>query len=304
MPRRRARSAERGDRRGAAVGRRGDRALGASTAGRGPATRSTSSATASRSLASAHDDVQLVAADLALELRASPRAITRPWSTTTMSSARRSASSRYWVVSRIVAPSPTRLSSTSQSSLRARGSRPVVGSSRNRTSGRGDERRGEVEPAAHAAGVLLARAASPASASANCSSSSSARSRARLRPRWCSSPIIVEVLAAGQQPVDRRVLGGEADAAAHRRRGRRARRGPATRADAGVRLGQRRQHAHRGGLAGAVGPSSAQTAPRGDSRSTPSSAVLLAVALDETGGLDSVQVGHRQQPRCSVSRPG
>src|SRR5205085_469148 len=67
--------------------------------------------------------------------RASPRAITRPWSTTTMSSARRSASSRYCVVSRIVTPPATRFSSTSHRSLRARGSRPVVGSSRNRISG-------------------------------------------------------------------------------------------------------------------------------------------------------------------------
>ena len=65
-----------------------------------------------------------------------PTATTRPRSITTTSSASRSASSMYWVVSRTVTPSPVRSRMTSHRSLRARGSRPVVGSSRYSTRGR------------------------------------------------------------------------------------------------------------------------------------------------------------------------
>ena len=61
--------------------------------------------------------------------------MTCPRSITEMESASWSASSRYWVVSRTVVPSPTRSRMTSQSPSRACGSRPVVGSSRNSTGG-------------------------------------------------------------------------------------------------------------------------------------------------------------------------
>ena len=65
-----------------------------------------------------------------------PWAITLPWSMTTIESARRSASSRYWVVSSTVVPPATRSSIVSHRPSRLRGSRPVVGSSRNSTGGR------------------------------------------------------------------------------------------------------------------------------------------------------------------------
>ena len=65
-----------------------------------------------------------------------PSAITLPWSMTTMLSARRSASSRYCVVSSTVVPPLTSSSITPHSSLRPCGSSPVVGSSRNSTGGR------------------------------------------------------------------------------------------------------------------------------------------------------------------------
>ena len=65
-----------------------------------------------------------------------PSAITRPWSITAILSASRSASSRYWVVSSTVVPAATRASIVSHSPIRLRGSRPVVGSSRNSTGGR------------------------------------------------------------------------------------------------------------------------------------------------------------------------
>ncbi len=59
-----------------------------------------------------------------------PPAMTLPWSITVSSSASCSASSMYWVVSSTVAPSATILRTSSHTSLRVRGSRPVVGSSR------------------------------------------------------------------------------------------------------------------------------------------------------------------------------
>ena len=64
-----------------------------------------------------------------------PSAMTRPWSMMARRSASWSASSRYCVVSSTVAPSPTSTRTMSQTWLRLRGSRPVVGSSRNSRSG-------------------------------------------------------------------------------------------------------------------------------------------------------------------------
>ena len=119
----------------------------------------------------------------ALSSSAVPSAITCPWSTTAIRSASRSASSRYWVVSRTVVPSPTSSSIASHRSIRERGSRPVVGSSRNSTGGlatsaaaRSSRRR--MPPEYVFAGRL------PASASEKRSSSSSARrfATARLLP--------------------------------------------------------------------------------------------------------------------------
>ena len=71
-----------------------------------------------------------------LSSAAVPRSITTPWSMTTISSARRSASSRYCVVSSVVMPLCTSSSMRSHIAMRLRGSRPVVGSSRNSTDGR------------------------------------------------------------------------------------------------------------------------------------------------------------------------
>ena len=65
-----------------------------------------------------------------------PSAMTRPWSTTTISCASSSASSRYCVVSRTVTPSPSSSRMASQTRWRLVGSSPVVGSSKKRTGGR------------------------------------------------------------------------------------------------------------------------------------------------------------------------
>ena len=65
-----------------------------------------------------------------------PWAMTLPWSTTTMSWASSSASSRYCVVNRTVTPSPSSWRMASQTRRRLVGSSPVVGSSRKSTGGR------------------------------------------------------------------------------------------------------------------------------------------------------------------------
>ena len=59
-----------------------------------------------------------------------PVAMTRPWSMTTMSCASWSASSRYWVVRKMVTPSATSSRMIDHIVRRLRGSNPVVGSSR------------------------------------------------------------------------------------------------------------------------------------------------------------------------------
>ena len=67
----------------------------------------------------------------ALSCAGVPSAMTRPRSMTAIPSASWSASSRYWVQSRIVVPPATRARQISHTWPRDRGSRPVVGSSRN-----------------------------------------------------------------------------------------------------------------------------------------------------------------------------
>ena len=64
-----------------------------------------------------------------------PSAMILPWSKTTICLARRSASSRYCVVSRTVVPPSTSRSMMPQRSWRLCGSSPVVGSSRKRMGG-------------------------------------------------------------------------------------------------------------------------------------------------------------------------
>src|SRR5215467_14367349 len=78
-----------------------------------------------------------------------PAAITVPWSMMTMSEASRSASSRYWVVSRMSVPLTTRPRIASQSWRRLPGSRLVE---QEQTRG-SDQADAQVDTAAHAAGI-------------------------------------------------------------------------------------------------------------------------------------------------------
>ena len=86
-----------------------------------------------------------------------PSATIRPWSSNAIRDARRSASSRYWVVSRMVTPSATSSRTICHMTRRLRGSRPVVGSSRKMIRGSPIERHRQVEAAPHAARVGLRR---------------------------------------------------------------------------------------------------------------------------------------------------
>ena len=123
------------------------------------------------------------------------------------------------------------------------------------------ERRGKVEPALHAAGVAL-DAAVAASTRSTSSRSSSARSvaSARVRPKGGPAGSAARGRSGagrGRPPAGRRRCG------AAPRQGRAATSTPATRAVPDGDRQQRREHAHRGRLACAVGAEKAEDLPRG-----------------------------------------
>ncbi len=117
-----------------------------------------------------------------------PSATIRPRSSTAMRPASSSASSRYWVVRKIVTPPAASSRILRHMVRRLRGSSPVVGSSRKikrgvptRVIARSSRRR---MPPEYVDTCLRA-----ASASSNRSSSSATRARPLPRPRWCRSAI-------------------------------------------------------------------------------------------------------------------
>ena len=161
-----------------------------------------------------------------------------------------SASSRYCVVRKTVVPSAFRAATSSQIALRLTGSRPVVGSSRNSTLRLVDERRGEVEAAAHAARV----GADPpvgglAEADAFDQRVAAALGLAADQP--VERRLQADQLAPGHQRVERRLLQRDADRAAHvgRLLDDVEARHPGA---AAGRAQERGQHAHGGRLPGAV----------------------------------------------------
>src|SRR5205085_2871400 len=135
-----------------------------------------------------------------------PSAITWPLSTTAIWFARRSASSRYCVVSSSVVPSFTSSRMMSHISRRLLGSRPVVGSSRNRICGRPTRlaprsRRRRIPPDY----VFAVRCAAPLSSNRS-STSSRLRCGEVVQP-----PDHLEVLEAGEVLVHGGGLPCEAD---------------------------------------------------------------------------------------------
>ena len=187
-----------------------------------------------------------------------PSATIRPWSMIPTRSASTSASSRYCVVRKTVTPSSLR---------QPRDLRPQRAAAL-----RVQARRRLVEEQDRAAG---ARARAPGRAGASCRPSSrrpcgrprrsarrarAARRRARraLGLREAVQPALeLDVLAAGEEVVERGLLERGADRAGAPRGPAWTTSKPATRRAAGRRRQQRREHEDRRGLAGAVGPEEA-----------------------------------------------
>ena len=161
--------------------------------------------------------------------RACRTAMTRPWSTMTMSRASWSASSRYWVVSSTSVPSATRSRMRVPQLDAAAGVEAGGGLVEQQQPRAADEAGAEVEPPAHAARV---GADQPV---AGVGRGRAARAPRRLRRRRVGlveaeqAGDHLEVLAAGHGRLDRGVLAGEADDLAHRLAGRAATSMPATR---------------------------------------------------------------------------
>ena len=125
-----------------------------------------------------------------------------------------SASSRYCVVSSTVTPSPSSSRMASHTRWRLVGSKPVVGSSRNSTGGRVMRSRRQVQPAPHAARVALEH---PVGRVGQLELGEQlGRPGPRRRPAHVGELADQDqVLAPGQQRVERGVLGGHADVASH-----------------------------------------------------------------------------------------
>ena len=242
-----------------------------------------------------------------------PCAMIRPWSMTTILSARRSASSRYWVVSSSVVPPETRVWMTSHISVRPRGSSPVVGSSRNSTGGsatsapaRSSRRR--IPPEYVRAGR------SAASPRLKLASSSRARSRLALRPRWYSRPIMsrfskpVRYSSTAAYCPERPIL-------LRTPAGLRSTSTPTTSAEPSSGCSRVERIRTTVVLPAPFGPSRPSTVPVGTEMSTPSSAVTLPYRLTSpralTASLMSETLGRRshkarglsENPRVELSTP-
>ena len=133
-------------------------------------------------------------------------------------SASTSASSRYCVVRKTVTPVLAASRATSsQSAVRLWMSSPVVGSSRKRIARPVDEREREVEPALHPAGVAAYLAVGGLRRARRASSSSSAPAPPLVTGAALERRLKPQVLAAGQQRVERRLLERGADRRTHLR---------------------------------------------------------------------------------------
>ena len=142
-----------------------------------------------------------------------PSAMTRPWSSTARVLASRSASSRYWVVSRTVVPPPTRLLDDLPQVVAALGVEPGGGLVQEQHGRPGHQGGGQVEPAAHPARVGLER---PVAGIGQIELVEQLDGPAGDvgRRQVVELPHHLEVLPAGQVLVDGGVLAGQADEAA------------------------------------------------------------------------------------------
>ena len=213
-----------------------------------------------------------------------PSAITRPWSITAMPSARWSASSRYWVQSRIVVP-PSTKRPDDVPDLIARtwveAGRGLVEEHQPRGD---DDARGDVEPPAHPARVVLDEPRCRVGQAEGVQQLGGARLRLiASQPQEPGDED--QVLAAGQVLVDRRELAGEADIAADLV----GVGDDVVAEDPGAPLGgpgQGGEHPDRRRLAGAVGPEDAVDAALGHREVDPVDGANVAEVLDEAACLD------------------
>ena len=196
----------------------------------------------------------LVAADLALEARASPRAMTR------------AVVDDHDVVGEAVGLLEVLGGQQDRRALGRRGVSSTVpqlvagarveaggGLVEEQDLGPGDQRGGQVEPPAHAARVVLGDAGRRRRSARTARAARRRAPCAARRPRWCSSPIITRFSRPVSSPSTVASWAARPMRGAPRS-GRVATSKPATRGRARVGLGQRGEDAHRGGLAGAVGP--------------------------------------------------
>ena len=230
-----------------------------------------------------------------------PRAMTVPWSMTTIDSASASASSRYCVVRSTVVPPRTSCWMKSQSSIRVRrveaGRRLVE----DQHAGPAHEARAQVEPAPHAAGV------GPDGAVGGVGEVQALQRLLGPHLRLLGAQAVqpsdhLQVLSAGQHLVDCGVLPGQADHGAD---------GDGLADDvqavdlrpAGIGAEQGGQHLDEGGLAGPVRAEEPEDGGGRHLQVHPIEGLGLAEGLADAGHLDH-RVGHGRLAHLPVLPPG
>jgi hypothetical protein len=171
----------------------------------------------------------------------------------------------------------------------------VVGSSRKQHRGGEDERHRQVQPAAHAARVVLHRLAPGVGQAEALEELVGAPAGGRL-----VEPVEPaekdEVLAAAEDLVDGGLLAAQPDPAPHLVRGVNHV-GAGDGRPAGIGPQQRRQDAHRRGLAGTVRPEQAADGAGRDGKVEPIQGRRVAVALHQARRLDAqLRSSHRPPP--------
>ena len=210
-----------------------------------------------------------------------------------------SASSRYWVVRKMVIPSCSLSRRTSAHTwTRLTGSSPVVGSSRNRISRVVHQGGGQVETALHPARIGADRTIEGIAESM--SVSQLGHPLVRISARQAVQPTLqAQQLGSGLLRVEGRFLQGDTDAEPHLT-------GLGCHVIAGHpgpapgRGQQGAQHAHRGRLAGAVGPEEPVDLPGGDAEVDPVDGLDPVEMALETFGEDGVR---RRRSRGCHHRP-
>jgi hypothetical protein len=208
---------------------------------------------------------------------------------TRMSSARRSASSRYWVVSSRVGAPSDQLPDELPHVVAAAGVEAGGGLVEEEDGRLGDEGAGHVEPATHAPGVGLHRPVPGLGQVEAFQQLPGPLARLGL-PEPVEPAHHVEVLESGQVLVDGGVLAGEPDALPDRLGiGAHVDAGDLDRAGVGLEQGGEDADGRR--LAGAVGPEQSEHGALGDDQVEPVEGGDIPEALDQPRGADHLSHG-------------